>query len=116
MTFQTADFNAYIEATKKAFGPFAKFNELAARTIERTARYQYEVAGDLLNLGVAQMQAATVAKDLPALLAKQTELATQFVEKNTARSQEAVKLASAAQGEFTAWVDATTAELTKKAA
>lgn len=114
MNFQPADFQSFLDAGKRAMAPLAELNALTARTLERTARYQYGVAGDLLELGVAQLQAAAGAKDFGSLLNQQAALANAFVEKTTTRSQEAMKLATEAQGEFTAWVGNATSELARK--
>ncbi len=114
MNFQPTDFQSFFAAGKRAMGPLAELNALTARTLERTARYQYGVAGDLLELGVAQLQAAAGAKDLGALLNQQAALTNAFVEKSSARSQEAMKLATEVQGEFSAWVGSATSELGRK--
>jgi len=114
MNFQPADFQSVVDASKRAMAPLAELNALTARTLERTARYQYGVAGDLLELGVAQLQAAAVAKDFGALLNQQAALTNAFFEKSTTRSKEAMQLATAAQGEFTAWASSATSELSPK--
>jgi len=115
MNFLPADFQSFVDASKRAMAPLAELNALTARALERTARYQYGLAGDLLELGVAQLQAVSAAKDFGALLNQQTALTNAFVAKSTTRSQEAVQLATSAQGEFTAWVSTTTSELSRKA-
>jgi len=114
MNFQPADFQSFVDASKRAMAPLAELNALTARTLERSARYQYGVAGDLLELGVAQLQAVAAAKDFGALLNQQAALTNAFFEKSTTRSQEALQLANAAQGEFTAWVSTATSELGRK--
>ena len=86
----------------------------AAMGLAGTA-HAVQLAGDLLELGVAQLQAIAAAKDFGALLSQQAALTNAFVAKSTTRSQEAVQLATAAQGEFTAWMSATTSELGRKA-
>lgn len=115
MSFQPTDFQSFIDASKRAMAPLAEWNALSARTLERTARYQYGLAGDLLELGLAQLQATAAAKDLGALLNQQAALANAFAEKSASRSQEAMQLATEAQGEFSAWVSTATSELTRKA-
>jgi phasin family protein len=115
MANPTAEINAFLEASQKAFSPFVRFSELSARTVERLARHQYEVAGDALNFGLASLHASTAAKDVPSYVQKSTELANQFVEKQTARQQELVKLATEYQAEFTQWFDKAAQELPAKA-
>jgi len=114
MTNTTAEINAFIENSRKLAEPVARLQALSARTFERFARYQYEVAGDFLNLGVAALHAATQAKDLPELLKKQTEFANAYVEKTTQRSQDFMKLAGEAQADVTSWMDQTSTEITAR--
>ena len=116
MNFQPADFQSFVDASTRGMAPLAELNSLTVRTLERSARYQYGVAGDLLELGVAQLQAAAAAKDFGALLNQQAALTNAFFEKSTVRSQEALQLATAAHGEFTAWVSTATSELGRKQA
>jgi phasin family protein len=115
MANPTTEINAFLEASQKAFTPFIKFSELSARTVERLARHQYEVAGDALNYGLANLQASTQSKDVPGYMQKAMELANQFVEKQTQRQQELVRLANEYHNEFTQWFDKTAAELPAKA-
>lgn len=116
MHFPPTDFQHFLEAGQRAIAPLAELNALTARTLERTARYQYGVAGDLLELGVAQLQATAAAKDLGMLLNQQAALANAFAEKSSTRSKEALQLATEAQGEFSAWVGNATSEWHRKTA
>ena len=63
MTNPTFDFNVFIDASKKAFAPAMKFNELAVQGFERVARQQYAFAGELLEIAIRQMQLPTQVKD-----------------------------------------------------
>ncbi len=114
MSNTTAEINSFVEQTRKLSAPFVKANELSAKAFERVARYQYEIAGDALNFGIAQLHAATQAKDVQTLLQKQAELANSYFEKQTQRSQDLLKIASEAQAEFTSFVDSTTSEFTSR--
>ena len=119
MTNPTFDFNVFIDASKKAFAPAMKFNELAVQGFERVARQQYAFAGELLEIAIRQMQLPTQVKDVNELASKQVELATQLVEKTTQRSQDLIKLATEQQAELTKWYDkaaADVAAVAKKAA
>jgi phasin family protein len=119
MTNPTFDFNVFVDASKKALAPAARFNELAVQGFERIARQQYAFAGELLEIAIKQMQLPSQVKDVNELAAKQVELTTQFVEKTTQRSQDLVKLATEQQSELTKWYDKAAAEyasLAKKAA
>ena len=114
MTKSTAEINAFIEASRKLAEPMARFQELGTRTFERVARYNYEVAGDLLNFGLASLHAATQSKDLPEMFKKQADLANAQFEKQTRRSQDFIKIASAAQADVTQFIDQATTEFTAR--
>ncbi len=119
MTYTPFDFSTFIDASKKAFAPAAKFNGLVAQNFERVARQNYVFAGELLDFSIQQMNLMSNAKDLNELASKQVELATQFSEKATQRSQDMVKLAADQQAEMTKWFDQTAADyaaVAKKAA
>lgn len=110
------EINAFIEASKKALAPAVRFNELSAKAFERVARLQYDALGDFLNYGLAHLHLGTSVKDVPTFVQKSTELTHQFVEKQTQRSQELLKVASESQADFTQWMDKTTAEVAAKTA
>ncbi|MBM2853686.1 MAG: Phasin family protein [Steroidobacteraceae bacterium] len=115
----TFDFSAFVDASKKAFAPAAKFNELTLKGFERVARQQLAFVGEMLEFSMQQMQLATTAKDFNDLTARQVELTTQFAEKATQRSQDLVKLSTEHQAEITKLFEKTvaeTAQTAKKAA
>jgi phasin family protein len=105
MSNTTAEMNSFIENTRKMTAPFTRATEVSARTFEKLARYQYEVAGDWLNLSIAQLHAATQSKDVPELMKKQAELTNHYFEKQTQRSQDFLKIATDAQSDITQLVD-----------
>ena len=115
MNSPTFDFSALVDASKKAFAPAARFNELTLQGFERVARQQFAFAGEVLEFSLQQLQLATTAKDFNDLTARQIELTTQFAEKATQRSQDLVKLTTEHQAEMTKWFDATVAETSKTA-
>jgi phasin family protein len=115
MTNPTFDFTSFVDASKKAFAPAVKFNELTMQGFERVARQQFAFAGEVLEFSLQQLQLATTAKDFNDLTARQIELATQFAEKATQRSQDLVKLSTEHQAQMTKWFDQAVAETTKSA-
>ena len=115
MTNTVTEINAFLENSRKLAEPVARLQALSARTVERFARYGYELAGDYLNLGLATLNAATQAKDAPELFKKQSELANAYFEKQTQRSQDFLKLAGEAQADVTQWIDQATTEFTSRA-
>ncbi|MEQ1579674.1 MAG: phasin family protein [Steroidobacteraceae bacterium] len=99
----------YVDFSKRMLTPAIKFNEMAVKTLEQMARYQYTLAGDYLNFGIEQLQSVSQTKDVGELVSKQSELASSLVEKLTKRSQDLSKIAADAQAGFTKWVDETAA-------
>ena len=115
MISPTFDFSAFVDASKKALAPAAKFNELTLQGFERVARQQLAFAGDVLEFSLQQLQLTTKAKDFNDLTARQIELTTQFAEKATERSQDLVRLSTEHQAEMTKWFDQTVAETARTA-
>jgi Phasin protein len=112
MTQKAKDFNAYIDFQKRAMAPLLNLNEFAVRTFERAARQGYEAAGEALEFGIAQAKAVLAAKDPQQFAAKQAQLATEFVGKQTERSNEWLKIASQAQAEMGKWAQSANEEIT----
>ena len=115
MTNPTFDFNAFIDASRKAWAPAVKLNELSASAFERIARQQYAFAGEMLEFSLQQFQLASTARDFNDLTARQIELSTQFAERATQRSQDLIKLSTEHQAELTKWFDQTVSESAKGA-
>lgn len=115
MTNPTLDFNAIVDASKKAWAPAVKLNELSAAAFERIARQHYAFAGEWLEFSLQQMQLASTARDLNDLTARQIELSTQFAERATQRSQDLFKFSSEHQAQLTKWFDQTVSESAKVA-
>jgi phasin family protein len=110
MTQPTFDFNAFLDAGKKAMAPAVKFSELSLAGFERVARQQYAFAGEVLEFSLKQMQLASTVRDLNDLTARQIELTTQFAERATQRSQDLIKFSSEHQAQLTKWFDQTVSE------
>ena len=115
MTNPTFDFTAFMDASKKAFAPAVKLNELTLQGFERVARQQFAFAGEVLEFSLQQLQVATSARDFNDLTARQIELATQFAEKATQRSQDLVKLSTEHQALISKWFDSAVTESTRTA-
>ena len=105
----------YTDFAKRAFAPATRFNETMVASVERVARFQYELAGELMQFGLDQMHATVKAKDLPTLLAKQREIATKFAEKAQARQQDLAEIATESQASVAKWLDDAAALATGKA-
>jgi hypothetical protein len=97
MTDQTFDANKILNATREAFAPVLKAQQDGFKTLERLARLQYAVAGDVLESGLARVNATFAATSASELLNKQTELTSQFAEKIRARAQEFATVTSEIQ-------------------
>src|SRR5262245_33507449 len=115
MTNMPFDFNAFVDAGKKAWAPAVKLNELSLAGLERIARQQYAFAGEWLEFSLQQLQLASTARDINELTARQIELSTQFAERATQRTQDLFKLSSEHQAQMTKWFDQTVSESAKVA-
>jgi len=105
MAVKFDDFSAYTDFAKRAFAPATRLNETVAGNFESLARFQYELAGDFMQLAIEQMQATVKAKDLGTLVARQSEIASKFVEKQTQRQQGFAKMATDAQARMSRLVE-----------
>jgi phasin family protein len=106
----------YTDFAKRAFAPATRLNEVMVGNFERVARFQYEVAGDLMQLAIDQMNATVKAKDLPTLLSRQREIVTKFAEKATSRQQALAELATDSQAGLARWIEDASALATGTAA
>jgi len=104
------DFSAYTDFARRAFAPATRLNEAVVGNLEAFARFQYELAGDYLQLAIDQLQATVKAKDLGTLVARQSEIASKFVEKQEKHQQALSRIATDAQARVARLVEeATTA-------
>lgn len=106
----------YTDFAKRAFAPATRFNETLVGNIERIARFQYQVTGDLMQLALDQLNASVKAKDLPTLLATQREIATKFAEKATLRQQALAEMATESQASLAKWMEDASSFASGKAA
>ena len=98
MTDRTFDPNTWLEAYRDSFASVQKAQEQGFKAVERVARFQYAVAGDWLEAGIAYTQATLAVKTPAELLTKQTELNARLGDKLRARAQEFATIASEVQG------------------
>ena len=97
------DWNIFLDSYKDAYASFSKAQQEGLRALERFARFQYAVAGDVLEAGLAQAKATLGARAaigtqaVAELLEKQAELSTQLSEKIRERAQEFSALAAEVQ-------------------
>ena len=95
------DPSTLIANAREAFAPVLKAQQEGFKTIERLARLQYAVAGDVLESGLARVNASFGATTPGELMTKHTELTTQFVDKLRARAEEFATVTSEMQSKFT---------------
>ena len=97
------DWNIWLDTYKDTYASFSKAQHEGLRALERFARFQYAVAGDVLEAGLAQAKATLGARAaigtqaIAELLEKQAELSTQLSEKIRERAQEFSALAAEVQ-------------------
>jgi len=111
MSDTTFDPKTIFEAYRKALAPALQAQQEGVKTLDRVGRYQYAVAGDYLEWGLAQTKAAVAAQTPADFVSKQLELTTGLSEKLRARAQEFVTLATEAQTSITAVVNDATAKV-----
>jgi hypothetical protein len=97
---QAFDPSAMMAATREAFAPVLKAQQDSFKSFERLARLQYAVAGDVLESGLARVNASFIAASPSDLLTKQSELSTQLAEKLRARAEEFATVTSEIQAKF----------------
>jgi len=115
----TYDPNAWLDACRSALAPVIRTQEEYIKAMDRIARVQYAVAGDVLELSLAHAHVALEAKSPGDYLAKSTELGAKLGEKLRNRTQEIVTATTEAQGTVTrtvADVGSKVGESAKKAA
>jgi hypothetical protein len=94
------DWNIFLDSYKDTYASFSKAQHEGLRALERFARFQYAVAGDVLEAGLAQakatlgMRSAMNTQVIAELLETQAELSTQLSDKIRARAQEFSALAA----------------------
>jgi hypothetical protein len=97
------DWNIFLDSYRETYASFSKAQHEGLRALERFARFQYAVAGDVLEAGLAQAKATLGARAaigtqaVAELLEKQAELSTQLSDKIRERAQEFSALAAEVQ-------------------
>jgi hypothetical protein len=107
MSDRTFDLSTWLDAYRESFASVRKAQEQGFKTVERFARFHYAVAGDYLEAGIAQTEAAFAAKTPAELLAKQTELNARLSDKLRTRAEEFATIATEAQGSVTSFATET---------
>ncbi len=101
MIDRTFDPTTMIAAAREAFAPVLKAQQEGFKTLERLARLQYAVAGDVLESGLARVNAAFSATNATEMVNKHTELTTQLVDKLRTRAEEFATVTSEIQSRIT---------------
>ena len=94
MADPTFDTNVWTEALHEAFAPVYKAQQEGLKTLERFAKFQYAIAGDYLQHGLAQAQAALASRNAAEFLSRQADLGALFGQRISARAHELSSLAS----------------------
>jgi hypothetical protein len=100
MTDRNFDPNSMLAAAREAFAPVLDAQREGFRSLERLARLQYAVAGDILETGLARVNATFAAATPSELLTRQTELNSQFAEKLRNRAEEFATVTSEFQAKL----------------
>jgi hypothetical protein len=119
MTQRTFDLSTFFDTYRDALAPIFRAQQEGLKTVERLARYQFAVAGDVLDWSLSQAKASVGPKSVADIVGSHTTLNTQFSDKLRARAEEFSQIASETQGAVSQWFDETSAkvvETVKKAA
>jgi Phasin protein len=100
-----------LDTYRSVFAPTLHAQMEGLKAIERFGRYQYSVAGDYLEWGVAQARANLTLGTPAEHFASQTTLSTQFGEKLQGRVREFMNLASETRASFNQLLGEATARL-----
>ena len=114
MTDRIFDLDSILNTYRDAFAPAIRAQQEGLKTIERLARYQFAVASDYLDWGIAQAKLGTSAKSATEAAGQQSELNSKLGDKLRARAQEFSQIASESQGAVSQWFDQTSAEVAQK--
>jgi phasin family protein len=97
MSISTFDPNAAFETYRNTFAPVIRAQQEGLKSFDRLAHFQYALAGDFLELGLAQAKAFLGSKSPAELFAKQSELGSKFSDQLRGRVQEFSSLANESQ-------------------
>jgi hypothetical protein len=115
MSERTFDPTVWFDSFRDTFASVNKAQQESFKPPPPLARFQYAVAGDYLEAGIAQTQVALSAKTPVELLSKQADLGKQLGEKIRVRAEEFSTLASEAQGSVSSFVNETAARASASA-
>ena len=96
------DMNTWVETYRQAFSSFGKAQQDGFKALERFARFNYAVAGDVLEAGLAQAKVTLAPKAVAGtqaiaeLLQQQADLGSELSEKLKARAEEFTAMAAKA--------------------
>jgi len=108
------DWNVWLDTYRDTYASFSKVHHEGFRALERFARLQYAVAGDVLEASLAQARATLGARTalgtqaFAELLEKQADLGTQLSEKIRERALEFSSLAAEVQEQVGSFAAAAT--------
>jgi phasin family protein len=109
MRKENGETGSYLDIAQRVLAPVGSFNEMAARSVERAVRLQYDLAGDWMQFAFAQLHAAAASRDPGTLLASQAEVSSQFAEKIGRRQQDLARISAETQADFARWFDESSA-------
>ena len=101
MNDQTFDPNTLIAAAREAFAPVLKAQQEGFKTLERLARLQYAVAGDVLESGLARVNATFVRARRASFSASRASSTASSSTKLRARAEEFATVTSEIQTKLT---------------
>lgn len=98
----TQFYDQWLEVNRAAMGPVMRWNEIAAQSAEKYARYGLAVAQDCLDIGTRQLQLCGELKDPQKWAAESSKLAGELGQKLMGRATEGLQVAKEARDAFAA--------------
>ncbi len=116
MTTFTENFEKMTELQKQGLEPVRNFAEFAVEAIERVARQNYALAGDILEFAVVQVKLPVNVAEPKELFERQITTTREFAELLTNRVNEYVELGKALNEKTTSLFEKDVVEPARKAA
>ncbi|MCC5860968.1 MAG: TIGR01841 family phasin [Gammaproteobacteria bacterium] len=89
----------FVDAAQEAMAPMSKYNDFAAKAMERVLRKQWEVAGACFELGIEELHAIAKMKDVQGTMSTQQDIIARMTDTLTRGSTELMEIVRENQAE-----------------
>jgi hypothetical protein len=95
------------EINRAALSPILSWNEMAAQTADKFARYGLALTQDIMEMGARQLQLAGAVKDPQQWAQEESKLLTEYGQKLAARSSDYLALSKEIRESVANWGETT---------